>query len=73
MEAWAESPPLLATGCVNLGVLFPSCGYFHLISVLGFSSAYSIGGLGFPSPLQNGSGIPHNCLSVSGAEGGELW
>lgn len=26
-EAWTESPPLLATVCVNLGVLFPSCSW----------------------------------------------
>lgn len=38
---------LCELGCViSILQLFP-----HLISVLGFSSAYSIGGLGFPSPL----------------------
>ena len=36
-EAWTESSPLLPTVCVNLGTLFPSCGWSwvsHLYIVL---------------------------------------
>ena len=45
-EAWTESSPLLPAVCVNLSMLFPSCGWSWVSS-----SVYSIRGLGFLSPL----------------------